>query len=109
LPNGLSASDAFLNAGRAAHPVSKIVELGSADLAASHNLNSLNQGRVQLEAALDANSVRNPPDGIRFVNARTAAFDDNSFKYLNTLTLAFSDFHVNLDGVTRLELWYVLL
>jgi hypothetical protein len=107
-PTGISASDAFLNAGRSAHAVSEIVELGSTDFAASHDLDFLNQGRMQREAALDADAVRNPPHGIGFVNARTPAFNDYSFKNLNTLALAFPDFHVNFDGVARSEFRYVV-
>ena len=64
---------------------------------------------MQRETALDADSVRYAPYGIRFVNARTPALDYYSLKNLNSLALALSDFYVHFDGIAGSELRYVVL
>jgi hypothetical protein len=63
----------------------------------------VDNGRVDRKNALDADAEAHFADGHRFARAAVLAGDDDAFKNLKTLFVAFLDANVNLNGVARLK------
>ncbi len=88
--------------------VTQVVELGSANVTMSDDLDALELWRVNGEGPLDADSEAQLADGEGFTNAATLAGDDVALEYLDTLTVVLDDLYVNLNGVARFEFWDVI-
>ena len=91
------------DAGRLAAAVAQVIELGAADLAAAHDLDGLDQRRVDREDALDALAVGNLANREVLLEARAGAGDADALIGLDAGARTFGDAHLDADRVARLE------
>src|SRR5687767_4451150 len=75
--------------GRLAATVAQVVELGATDGAAAHDLDGIDQRRVEREHALDTFAVGDLANGEALVQAASGAGDADALVGLDTGTLAF--------------------
>src|SRR5262245_6584516 len=84
-----------------AGPFTQIIEFGAAYLAARHNVDLIDAGRVQGEDPLHADAVGD----FSASEGRTVAFaresDDDSVENLSPLLFAFHHVHLNPNRLTR--------
>ena len=81
----------------------QIVKLCSADLTALGDFDVVDSRGMQGESSFHAYAVGKSSDGEAFVNAAALAFDDGTFEDLDTLSGAFDNLVVNLNGVAHAE------
>jgi hypothetical protein len=89
-------------------PVTQVIQLGSAHIAASTNGNLGNDGRVDRESTLNADAKTNFAYGKGFPNTATFAASNNPFKSLCALAGSFNYSHLDGYGVARSKLRYVI-
>lgn len=104
VPDFSSLSDALLDLGALADSVTEIIELCTADLTASDNLDLLNVRRMDRERLLDAAAVCYAAHLERLGNTASAATDNRTLKYLRTNSLSLFDPVIDSHGVTDVEL-----
>src|SRR3990167_8084243 len=101
-PAGLDPG-VLLDAGGLAGEAAEVVQPGAAYLAPADDLDLLQPRRVDVERALNANAVRDAPAGEVGPRAAIVAANDDAFKDLRALAVAFDDLGADLDGVAGLE------
>ena len=94
----------FLDLGALSCSASEVVELCTAHLTATDNVNLLNIRRVYGEGLLYADTVGYSSYGEGLGNSASLDGDDSSFEHLNTLFVSFLDSVVNSYGITDVEL-----
>jgi hypothetical protein len=97
------------DAGRTASQATQVVQLGTADLTESHNLNLVDSRGVNEERSLDADTMgRNTANCEVLIDPAATTADNNTFEYLDTLAGALNDLRVNANGIAGAELRHVL-
>ena len=89
--------------------VTQIVELCSANLTVSYELNLVNCRAVQRENTLDTAAVRYTSNGKGLADATVLLGNDSTLEDLDTALLALLDTNVYLYGITDLDLGSILL
>lgn len=72
------------------------------------DLDLVDAGRIQHERALDADVVRDAPDGELGVDAATIPANHNAFEDLDALFVALDDLGMHTNGVARFEGRHIL-
>src|SRR5665647_697511 len=93
----------FLDLGSLAAQVTQVVKLGTAHVAAGHDLDLLDDRAVQREGTLDANTEADLANRVGLADATTVTTDDHTLEDLDARARAFNDLDVNLDVVTGAE------
>src|SRR5581483_12353303 len=81
----------FLDPRGLAGEVAQVVDARPAHLALAHHLHLLQPRRVQVECPLDADAVRDAPDGEVRAGAATVPADDHPLEHLRALALPLDD------------------
>src|SRR5690606_17746050 len=81
----------------------QVIELGAANLAATDDLDGLDQRRIDREHTLHAFAVGDLADGEVLVEAGAGAGNDDALIGLDAGARSFGDAHLDADGVARLE------
>jgi hypothetical protein len=89
--------------------VSKVVKLGSADVALSSDLELGYVRRMQWERALDADTTANLAEGDCLGDPTVLNGDADAFEELNSLFTGFANLNVSLHGVAGADLGKVVL
>ena len=82
----------------------QIEQLGAADLALTDNGDLLDEGAVDGEDTLNADTVGNAANGKGLSNAAVLLSDHSALEGLNALTVAVLDTNINADGIANVEL-----
>src|SRR5262245_48661320 len=82
----------------------QVIELGAAHLAAAHDLDRVDHGRIERKDALHTLAVGNLAHGEILVEARARAADANALIGLDAGALALDHLDVDEDGVARREI-----
>ena len=98
------SSNIALDLSSLAGTTTQIEQLGAADLALADNGDLLNEGAVDGEDTLNADTVGNAANGKGLCNAAVLLSNNGAFESLDTLTLAFLDANINADGIANVEL-----
>ncbi len=69
-----------------------------------NNSDLLNEGAVDGEDTLDADTVSHAANGEGLCNAAVLLSDDSALEGLNALTVAVLDTNINADGIANVEL-----
>src|SRR5690349_15326735 len=85
--------------GRLAAAIAEVVQLGAADGATAHDLDGIDERRVEREHALDAFAVGDLTNREALVEAAAGTGDADALVGLNAGTLAFLHLHVDDDGI----------
>lgn len=93
----------FLDLGSLAHLVAQVVQLGTTDLAVTHDLDLLDLGGVHGEGTLNANAEADLADGEGLAGASAAHADDVALEDLLTRAVTLGNAVVNLDVVANLD------
>jgi hypothetical protein len=93
------SSNIALDLSSLAGTTTQIEQLGAANLALADNGDLLNEGAVDGEDTLNADTVGNAANGKGLCNAAVLLSNDGALESLDTLTLAFLDANVNADGI----------
>ena len=88
----------LFNLSRFADSVTQIVQFSAANLTFAYNFNLVDNGRVDGESSFNAYTVGNSSDSYGLGNAAVLLRDNGAFEYLNSLSVSFFDFNVNLNG-----------
>ena len=88
---------------------SQVVQLRAPYLTSSDHLNLLHIGGMYRPCLLNADTVGSLPDSESLTAASALSLQDNAFKYLNPLAVAFLDLTVHLYSVTYIEVINLLL
>ena len=91
------------------YAAAQIVQLSTANLTAAHNLELRYVRGMYRERFLHAYAIGNTADGNRLVYTGVLLGNDDALENLNTLTVAFLDLRVYLNGITDLELRQIAL
>src|SRR5215207_2150317 len=83
--------------------VAQVVELGAAYVTARHDLDGLEDRRVEREGPLDADAEGDLADGEGAADAGSVDPDDDALEDLDAGAVALDDLDVHLDGVTGAE------
>jgi hypothetical protein len=89
--------------------VSKVVKLGSADVAFSSDLEFGYVRRMQRECALHTNSTANFAESNGLGDSTVLHGDANAFEKLDSLLTGLADFDVGLNGIAGTNLGKVIL
>ena len=92
-----------------ADPVTQVVKLRPADLAAGRDLNLRDPGGMQLEHSFHSFSVGNLPYGKGGIDRTPTPSNDYACKNLDPFLASFTDESVDLDGVSDIEIRDFLL
>ena len=92
-----------LNLSSLTNSVSEVVQLSSANLTVSDNLNLFNRRRVEREYSLNATAVCNTSNCESLVDAAVLLSDNCTLEYLDTELVAFLDLYANLYKVTDFD------
>ena len=101
--------DVLFDFGGLTNSVTEVIKLSASDLTLANYFDLLNVGRVDGESLFYANTVRDTANGNSLLNATVLASNNGTLEYLNTLSVAFLDLCVNLNGVTDAEIAGVFL
>src|SRR5260370_3334660 len=91
------------DAGRFAAQAAQVIELGAPYLAAPHDLDRIDQRRIERKDALDALAVGNLAHREVLVEARSGAADAHALIVLDAAAFALHHLDVDQDGVAGLE------
>src|SRR5437899_8642108 len=81
----------------------QVIELGTTDLAAAHDLDRVDHRRIERKHALNAFAIGNLAHGEILVEAGTGAADAHAFVGLDAGAIALDHLDVDQEGVTGLE------
>src|SRR3712207_4979202 len=87
--------------------LAEVVELRATDVAAGHDLDLADHGRVHRERALDADTEADLPHREGLADAAALPPDDDALEDLHALAVALHDSHVDLQRVTGPEVRHV--
>src|SRR5262249_58127708 len=94
----------FLDAGRLPFPLTEVVELGAADLAAAHHVHLADDRGVHREDPLHADAVGDLADGEGPAGASALHRDHHPLEDLDAVLLPLLDLDVHLHRVADTEL-----
>src|SRR6187549_2185877 len=94
--------------GRFAAAAAEIIELGAAHGATAHDLDRIDDRRIEREDALDALAERNLADGEVRIHALVRARDAHALVHLDAAAVAFDDFHADAQRIASAELGNLL-
>src|SRR5689334_1301406 len=104
----LAAGITLANACGFAAQSAQIVELGAANAASFHEIDMIDDGRVQRKDSFHADAETGFANGDRLTRAAVLARNHDAFESLQSfLGLGFLDPDVNADRVARLKLWNI--
>jgi len=98
----------FLDLGRLTDAITQVVELGTTNVASSHDLDLVDGGAVLREGSLDTDAEAELANLEGLASASATNGDDNTLEHLHTLAATFDDLHVDLDGVAGSEIGDVI-
>ncbi len=99
----LGACIAFLDTCSLAAQIAEIIELGTADLTTTNDVNVVDNRCVEREDTLDAYAKADLADRNGFAYAAMFAGDADAFERLETFLIAFLDPDVHAKRVARLK------
>ena len=100
----LLGNDALFDLRSLTGPVAKVIELSPANNTMANDLDMADTGAVVGEGSLNTDAVAYAANGEGLADAAALHLDDDAFKVLKPLTVAFNDLDVNTHGVADLEL-----
>ena len=100
----LLGNDALFDLRSLTGPVAKVIELSPANNTMANDLNMADTGAVVGEGSLNTDAVAYAANGEGLADAAALHLDDDAFKVLKPLAVAFNDLNVNTHGVADLEL-----
>ena len=100
----LLGNDALFDLRSLTGPVAKVIELSPANNTMANDLDMADTGAVVGEGSLNADTVADTANGEGLADAAALHLDDDAFKVLKPLAVAFNDLDVNTHGVADLEL-----
>ena len=100
----LLGNDALFDLRSLTGPVAKVIELSPANNTMANDLDMAGTGAVVGEGSLNADTVADTANGEGLADAAALHLDDDAFKVLKPLAVAFNDLDVNTHGVADLEL-----
>ena len=100
----LLGNDALFDLRSLTDPVAKVIELSPANNTMANDLDMADTGAVVGEGSLNTDAVAYAANGEGLADAAALHLDDDAFKVLKPLAVAFNDLDVNTHGVADLEL-----
>ena len=100
----LLGNDALFDLRSLTGPVAKVIELSLANNTMANDLDMADTGAVVGEGSLNTDAVAYAANGEGLADAAALHLDDDAFKVLKPLAVAFNDLDVNTHGVADLEL-----
>lgn len=100
----LLGNDALFDLRSLTGPVAKVIELSPANNTVANDLDMADTGAVVGEGSLNTDAVAYAANGEGLADAAALHLDDDAFKVLKPLAVAFNDLNVNTHGVADLEL-----
>lgn len=100
----LLGNDALFDLRSLTGPVAKVIELSPANNTMANDLDMADTGAVVREGSLNTDAVAYAANGEGLADAAALHLDDDAFKVLKPLAVAFNDLDVNTHGVADLEL-----
>lgn len=100
----LLGNDALFDLRSLTGPVAKVIELSPANNTMANDLDMSDTGAVVGEGSLNTDAVAYAANGEGLADAAALHLDDDAFKVLKPLAVAFNDLDVNTHGVADLEL-----
>ena len=100
----LLGNDALFDLRSLTGPVAKVIELSPANNTMANDLDMADTGAVVGEGSLHTDAVAYAANGEGLADAAALHLDDDAFKVLKPLAVAFNDLDVNTHGVADLEL-----
>ena len=100
----LLGNDALFDLRSLTGPVAKVIELSPANNTVANDLDMADTGAVVGEGSLNTDAVAYAANGEGLADAAALHLDDDAFKVLKPLAVAFNDLDVNTHGVADLEL-----
>ena len=100
----LLGNDALFDLRSLTGPVAKVIELSPANNTMANDLDMSDTGAVVGEGSLNTDAVAYAANGEGLADAAALHLDDDAFKVLKPLAVAFNDLNVNTHGVADLEL-----
>ena len=100
----LLGNDALFDLRSLTGPVAKVIELSPANNTMANDLDMADTGAVVGEGSLNTDAVAYAANGEGLADAAALHLDDDAFKVLKPLAVAFNDLNVNTHGVADLEL-----
>ena len=100
----LLGNDALFDLRSLTGPVAKVIELSPANSTVANDLDMADTGAVVGEGSLNTDAVAYAANGEGLADAAALHLDDDAFKVLKPLAVAFNDLDVNTHGVADLEL-----
>ena len=97
----------LFDSGVLADLVSKVVQLGAANLASASHFDLGYVRRVDGERSFDSDAVGNLSDIDRFGDAAVLNGDHHAFVHLDSLFSSFANLDANLDGVAGPNFWQI--
>ena len=94
----------FLNLGRLTAQVTQVVQLCTANVTASQNLDVVDVRGVNREGTLHTDAERHLANGKGLTDTGALATDNNAPEHLNTGLLALNDLHVDINGIAGAKL-----
>jgi len=99
----------FLNTGSLTYAAAQIIELTTADSAATNNVNGLDYRGMKRENSFNAYAVRETTNGESFLNVAVLLSDNSTLEGLYTGLLAFLNANAYTNDVTDIEFGNFLL
>ncbi len=93
----------FLDLGSLAHRVAQVVQLGTTDLAVTHDLDLLDLGGVHGEGTLNANAEADLADGEGLAAGVAVTTNNVALENLDALAVTLGNAIVHLDRVADVE------
>ena len=100
----LLGNDALFDLRSLTGPVAKVIELSPANNTVANDLDMADTGAVVGEGSLNTDAVAYAANGEGLADAAALHLDDDAFKVLKPLAVAFNDLDVNTHGVADLKL-----
>ena len=100
----LLGNDALFDLRSLTGPVAKVIELSPANNTVANDLDMADTGAVVGGGSLNTDAVAYAANGEGLADAAALHLDDDAFKVLKPLAVAFNDLDVNTHGVADLEL-----
>ena len=100
----LLGNDALFDLRSLTGPVAKVIELSPANNTVANDLDMADTGAVVGEGSLNTDAVAYAANGEGLADTAALHLDDDAFKVLKPLAVAFNDLDVNTHGVADLEL-----
>mgnify|MGYP003432014692 FL=1 len=100
----LLGNDALFDLRSLTGPVAKVIELSPANNTMANDLDMADTGAVVGEGSLNTDAVAYAANGEGLADAAALHLDDDAFKVLKPLAVAFNDLDVNTHGVADLGL-----